>query len=54
MNAIFRLSHRPASISWSLASAAYHFSVKPRHWLGMGESLKEKMTSATMGRYRNR
>ena len=39
--AIFRISHRPASISRSLASAAYHLSVKPRQTLGTGESLNE-------------
>ncbi len=50
--AIFRLSHRPASISESRASAAYHLSVKPRQTFGIGESLKEKITSATMGTYR--
>ena len=41
MKAIFRLSHRPPSISVSCVSCAYHFSVKPRHTLGSGESLKE-------------
>ena len=50
--AIFRLSHRPARISPSLSSAAYHFSVKPRQTLGSGESLNEYTTSATIGRYR--
>ena len=40
-NAIFRLSHRPDSSSWSDASATYHFSVKPRQTFGMAESLKE-------------
>ena len=39
--AMRRLSHRPLSISWSSGSAAYHFSVKPRHTLGSCESLNE-------------
>ena len=50
--AIFRLRSRPAWISRSSASAAYHLSVKPRQTLGIGESLKEYSTSATIGRYR--
>jgi hypothetical protein len=51
-NAIFSESHRPDSISVSVPSAAYHFSVKPRQTLGTGESLNEYSTSATIGRYR--
>ena len=39
--AVFRLSQRPAIISRSPGSAAYHFSVKPAHRFGIGESLKE-------------
>ena len=53
-NAIFRLSHRPEIISLSLASAPYHFSVNPRQTFGIGESLNENSTSATIGTYRNR
>ena len=48
--AIFRLSHRLAMISLSLARSRYHLSVKPRQALGTGESLNENTTSATMGR----
>ena len=54
MKAIFRLSHRPLSISVSRTSPAYHLRVKPAQVLGMGESLNEYTTSATMGTYRNR
>ena len=39
--AIFSDSHRPPSISPSLASLTYHLSVKPFHKLGTGESLNE-------------
>ena len=51
-NAMRRLSHRPLSISRSFGRLAYHFSVKPRHTLGSGESLNENTTSARIGRYR--
>ena len=40
-NAMRRLSQRPAIISRSLASAPYHFSVKPAQRFGMVESLNE-------------
>ena len=53
-SAIFSDSHRPADDLAVVGQRRVPLSEKPRQTLGSRESLNEKTTSATIGRYRNR